>query len=521
MITKPKPLFFLTALLCLTQFAMGANSLKMPDLFTDGMILQRDKPVLIWGEAEADAVIAVSIANYSETTQADANGQWRIRIPSHDAGGPYELKVQSGEALHEIEDIWYGEVWLATGQSNMVYTINYAKNNQELITHSKDTLSRFWTVPRKVQPDDSPQQGETNLGKWITMADNASGDNSAVGYFFANELREKLDVPVALIICAYGATPAETWVSKETLLESPETEALWSEYEKVLSAHSMDYWRQQNIDHDAATQAFYKAMYEWNKAGQEGTRPESPGGIKEGPYSHKSPTTLYENMLKKVMPYTARGVIWYQGESNAGQPEQYRTLFPNLIQQWRADWNEPEWPFYFVQLAAFDHGGWDWTKIRNVQTWVSVNVAHTGMAVAIDAGEKEDIHPKDKESVGYRLAQHALAKVYDFPVLAEGPEVNAVHYKTNEVIVDFDSVGEGLQTLGDTTLHGFELAASDGVFKVAAAEIISTHSVRVVASNLGDQPVAIRYAWANFPEPTVNLYNSVELPAVPFKHTED
>jgi sialate O-acetylesterase len=259
-----------------------------------------------------------------------------------------------------------------------------------------------------------------------------------------------------------------------------------------------------------------KAFLEWRETG-EGKRPEGPGPVSsENPWSPRTPAVLYENMIAPLSPYTTRGVIWYQGEGNAGKPEEYRVLFPAMIKSWREAWNKPLWPFYFVQLAAYGHPSADWPGLRAAQAYTRDNLPFTGMALAIDVGEKEDIHPRYKQPVGERLALLALDQVYDQEVISRGPLAKAIVREDGSARIRFGYVAEGLQTSdGKTTVPGFEVAGDDRVFRPAAARIVSRDEIELSVDGIRD-PAAVRYAWQNWPEPPVTLQNSAGLPAEPF-----
>ncbi|MGZ0654784.1 sialate O-acetylesterase [Coraliomargarita sp. W4R72] len=503
---------FLLGSLLISVFLNGAE-LVLPDVFTDGVVLQQQKPVAVWGSAEAGSEVSVRIADAFVTTQADVSGDWELSLPAQLAGGPYQMQIASGSDLIELSDVWYGEVWIAGGQSNMTMTLSSSENWPE-VAREADSLLRYWLVPKLTQADAEPVWPDY-LGDWRRMIPSENQRISAVGYYFAKDLREALDVPVALIQCNYGGTPAEAWVPKETLLMSPETAVIWNHFEGLVNSKSSEEWRAEYDNYLDQMREFLKLHKAWHDGGRVSVAPKFPLQP-QGPYGRQSATVLYEHMLKKVMPFTARGVIWYQGEANANQPERYRILFPNLIERWRNDWDEPNWPFYFVQLSAFEHQGMKWAPIRDVQTWVADNVSNTGMAVTIDIGDENDIHPKRKALVGQRLARHALNDLYSVPMETEGPRVSQVDFEEDQVTVRFTSVAKGVEVVEGQSIQGFEIAANDGKFVTASGRIVGVDQIEFDASGLSSAPVHIRYAWANFPKPTANLYNSEGLPAIPF-----
>jgi sialate O-acetylesterase len=313
--------------------------------------------------------------------------------------------------------------------------------------------------------------------------------------------------------CSYGGTPAEAWTPGWALDGKPELKYLADALRKGLASKSAEEWQEETRRYNAAA----AAINEWKK-NRKGPQPKGypiPGP--DNPWFQCSPMVLFENMIRPLIPYTARGVIWYQGESNAGKPDEYRVLFPAMIESWRKLWNRPDWPFFFVQLSAYDNPK-DWPGLRAAQTFTRDTVPHTGMALAIDCGEKEQIHPKLKQPVGERLALLALDQVYGRDVVSRGPAFQTLGKAGDTVQVVFDRSAKGLKTSdGNARLPGFEIAGPDGKYYPAVAEIISANKVELKCPDV-KKPLSVRYAWNNWVEPPVTLQNSAGLPAEPFLH---
>ncbi len=479
---------------------------RLPSIISDNMVLQQGDAVPIWGWADPYERITIKFG-YSSIAwggEADANGNWMIKIDTGKAGGPYEMTV-SGKNPITIKNILVGEVWVCSGQSNMEFTLKQAKNSaQEIAEANNYSQIRQFLVGRKV----TYKPMYNCNGKWQICSSQTAGTFTAVGYFFGRELNKQLNVPVGLINTSWGGTPAESWMSKEYLENDPNFQPILKKFEETSANYPelKKKYIEEKQRYDAIApklKAEGKPLPPW---------PDEP----IGPNHPYSPTGLYNGMIVPILPYGIRGAVWYQGESNAWRAYQYRTLFPTMIKNWRDAWHEGDFPFLFVQLANMDPinpepGDSDWAELREAQL-MTLSAPNTGMAVTIDIGEANDIHPKNKQDVGRRLALWALAKTYDKNIVYSGPIYKSMKVDGNNVILSFDNVGGGLVAKGDL-LKGFAIAGADKKFVWADAKIKG--DTIVVSSDKVASPVAVRYAWAK--NPVCNLYNKEGLPATPFR----
>ncbi|ADV62558.1 Sialate O-acetylesterase [Isosphaera pallida ATCC 43644] len=443
---------------------------SLASVFTDGMVLQQDRPVPVWGQAAPGSKITVSIQDQTAEAVADANGAFRAVLPPLKAGGPFTLTVEGDGAL-ERHDVLVGEVWICSGQSNMQWSFKML-GDAETPARSSNPRIRLLTVPRRGAA--TPQTSFE--GRWVACGPETLGDFSAVAYYFGRMLEKELQVPIGLISTNYGGTPAEAWTRPETLASYPELAYFAKNLDKRLA------------DLEAA-----------------------------GKSLRNEPGVLYNAMIAPLVPYAIRGVIWYQGESNAGRAYEYRTLFPAMIHDWRAAWGQGDFPFLFVQLAPFKKivespQESDWAELREAQALTAKIVPQTAMAVITDAGDPNDIHPKKKQPVGERLAKAALGMTYGFDTPYTGPIYHSLTIKGNEAIVKFVGFAGGL-VARDGPLTGFAVAGPDGVFVNAQARI-EGDSVIATAPEVA-HPVAVRFGWADYP--VVNLFDEAGLPASPFR----
>ncbi len=447
------------------------SAFRLPAILSDNMVLQQDKPAHIWGWAQAGKPVVVRISGQQKSATADNAGKWSVTLDTlKSSGGPVEMTVESGGATLTVKNILIGEVWLGSGQSNMNVAMTQVNNSAAEIAAATDTKIRLFT-PKFHAP---AKPAEDVTGSWVVCSPETIKSFSAVAYFFGRKIHNELQVPVGLIHSSWGGTPAENWVSYETLRASPATSAIADRFD---------------------------------------TMPKSAKG-----WDAQLPTGLYNGMIAPLTSLTIRGVIWYQGETNSSRPNQYKVLFPALIKQWRQSWGE-EIPFYFVQLANFQAATPQpvnsyWAQLREAQA-SALSLPQTAMAVAIDIGEGDSIHPKNKQDVGNRLALCALAGTYGKKVEYSGPMFKSMHVEGSRIRIMLDHA-EGLTAKGGT-LKQFAIAGKDKKFAWATATI-DGQSIIVSRPDIAE-PVAVRYAWADNPE-GCNLYNSAGLPAAPFR-TDD
>ncbi len=414
--------------------ALATAAVRLPAVIGDNMVLQRGQPVPIWGWAGKGEEVTVAVAGQSLATKADDQGYWKVVLAKLDVGQPLEMTVNdsSGSRL-VLKNILVGEVWVCSGQSNMELPQCACKNAQAEAAAAQYPKIHLFTVMKT----NAPQPQIDCIGKWVECSPATVGGFSAAAYYFGRDLFQKLGVPVGLIHTSWGGTPAQFWTSNRVLEANP------------------------------------------------ALRPLVPGG-----------SGLYNGMIAPLIPYAIRGAIWYQGESNIGGAFQYRTLFPAMIANWRADWGQGDFPFGFVQIAPFFYGGQDpalCAELREAQLLTLKASPNTGMAVTMDIGEVKDIHPKNKQDVGKRLALWALAKVYGQTLVYSGPIYKSMAVEGRKIRLQFDHVGGGLISSDGKPLVEFTIAGGDQKFVPATAEIdgcsIVVHSDQIA------EPVAVRYAW--------------------------
>ena len=634
-----KTVLFLAASLFST---IALAAVRLPNIFGDNMVLQRDKPIPIWGWANKNEKVTVQFNGQVKTVKAGKDGQWKVLLNAEKAGGPYDLLVKSSNSI-TLHNILMGDVWICSGQSNMEFHVNGVFNASKEIAQSANPDIRHFYLPKDIAV--TPQE-DIKESAWKAASPESTGDFTAVGYFFARTLNEQLHVPIGLIHTSWGGTIVETWISREGLAGNDAFRELMT-HTPVLNLDSMananksrllntirqvqgslpdaataaswqsagtddhdwarmkvpGLWEQQQLpgfdgvvwfrktvniaaadagkaaelslgtidDNDVtyingtpvgSTQQYnafrvYKipagvlkegnnviAVKVEDNAGGGGFygEPEnlflSVNGRKQplagdwafrvasmappvssvGPNSY--PSLLYNAMIHPILPFAIKGAIWYQGESNAGRAYQYRKSFPLLINNWRQLWKQGDFPFYFVQLASFNASngtskdGSSWAELREAQT-LTLQLPNTGMAVITDIGEPTDIHPKNKQDVGKRLAAAALHDTYGQNIVYSGPVYQSMQVNGRQVTLSFTSVGSGLIAKDKYGyIKGFEVAGADQQFHYAKA-YIKGDKVIVFADEVS-APVAVRYGWAdnNLED---NLFNKEGFPAGPFR----
>ena len=633
----------ITFLICCSLHA----GVTLPKIFSDNMVLQRNKTIPVWGWANANEKITVQFDHQTKKTKADKNGKWMVKLDNESAGGPYQLIVK-GKNTITINDVLVGEVWICSGQSNMEMPIEgwgQINNYQEEIANANYPMIRHFKVPNQVS---SIPLTDVSGGNWQICSPATAGDFSAVAYFFGRELYNKLKVPIGLLNTSWGGTIVETWTSRKAFENSDEfknmivgmpslnldslAKARTAETRKrvealqgSLNATDASTWKDLNTDdsnwpqmqlpnlwesqqigdmdgivwfrktinisaEDAGkTATLFLSMIDDNditylngvKVGstdgynvkreytipanilKEGknviaVRVEDTGGgggiygdsadmklslgnnvialsgkwnfkvekiaggsVSIGPNSY--PTLLFNAMVNPLIPFAMEGVIWYQGESNAGRAYQYSKAFPLMINDWRSRWNEGDFPFYFVQLASFNaangnsKNGSTWAELREAQT-KTLSLPNTGMAVTTDIGNPTNIHPKDKQDVGKRLAAIAFHNVYGENNVYSGPMYQSMKITGNKITVNLTHTGSGLMVKDKYGyLTGFEIAGADKKFHYAKAYMDGSNVV-VYSDDVPD-PVAVHYGWAD-DAGEANLFNKEGFPALPFRTDE-
>jgi sialate O-acetylesterase len=487
-----------------------APEITLASVIGDHMVLQQAGPAPVWGKTEPNTKVRVTMADKTISARSDEQGNWRVDLGPLRAGGPFDITVKAGKTEKVISDVLVGEVWVCSGQSNMQWTVKNSNNPEEEIKNANYPGIRLFSVTRTV----SEVPLSECEGTWTVCTPESIPEFSAVGYFFGRRLHQTLNVPVGLINSSWGGTPAESWTSMPKLQSNPDFQPM------------LDRWKEIVANFPQAQAEYEKALAEWQTKADEAkanNQPE-PAGKPRAPMGPDHPhrvASLYNGMIQPLIPYGIRGAIWYQGESNAGRAYQYRSLFPAMIEDWRANWGQGEFPFLFVQLANFMKRSPDanapsaWAELREAQD-MTLGLEKTGQAVIIDIGEADDIHPRNKQDVGSRLAQAAWHVAYDMEgAIWSGPVMQSKKTEGNAIRITFDHANGGLMTNGGD-VQGFAVAGEDKVFHWASATI-DGNSV-VVSSPDVASPVAVRYGWGD--NPYCNLYSGAGLPASPFR-TDD
>lgn len=477
------------------------SEVTLPSVPADHMVLQRDRPVHLWGMADPGERVRVSFRGHMGDATADSLGRWSLYLPPGDAGGPFPLSIQ-GKNRIDFADILVGDLWLASGQSNMEFPMvnnppwtDGVQNAKAEIASANYPKLRLFQV--KVNSSGFPLDDLVAKQTWVACTPGSVAGFSAVAYFFGRELLQKEQVPIGLIGSDVGGTPAEAWTSLDALTTDPSLMPVFS-----ARAHMMDDASLVLLQQKTEAAEIAKAKTAGKKPVESHWRPDP---------TTWAPGALFNAMIAPLTPLPLRGVIWYQGESNTDQERApiYAHLFKTMIEDWRAHWSQGDFPFLFVQIANFKSAD-DWPTVREAQLQ-TLAVAHTGMAVTIDIGEAAKIHPTDKQDVGHRLALWARSDSYHEQIEDSGPLFRQAVPDGAQMLAWFDHAGSGLVAKGGA-LRGFEVAGADHRF-VPATATIEGDSVRVASSKV-PSPVYLRYGWAAVPD--CNLYNGEGLPASPF-----
>lgn len=514
------------------------------------MVLQQGIKIPVWGLADAGEAVTVTLGDHTARTVTGADGKWRVNLEPMPPGSVSLTLTVTGKNSLKFGDVLVGDVWICSGQSNMELALNLASNAATEIPKADDSQLRLFVVLKKIALD--PEYDFK--GEWQICTPAMAAKFSAVGYFFGHDLRQKYNYPVGLIASYWGGTPAQSWTSLSGLQKDPPFTNYIGIHEKAVADFpaaneaypklQADYLEQKK-QWDVTDGPFYEtALKQWNDAAAQANasgqsppaRPQSihpmprpPELPQGGPHS---PVVLYNGMIAPMIPYAIKGVIWYQGEANAGNGLEYRTLFPRMITDWREKWNQGNFPFLFVQLASLgapqvkpSEGGW--ALLREAQL-MTLALPNTGMAVAIDIGNPYDIHPKDKIDVAKRLFLAARHVAYGEELVYSGPIYDTMKVEGDKIRLSFKEVGSGLQMSippwtstgvlppAPTELRGFTIAGADKKWVWANAQIEGNQII--VSNGLVPEPVAVRYGWG--PNPPCNLYNKEGLPASPFR-TDD
>lgn len=484
--------------------SFGASAeVRLPKILSSHMVLQRNRPMHFWGWADPGENVTVSLDGQSAGSTADNLGKWSLYLPPHAAGGPFTVDVKGLNHL-TIDDAMIGDVWFASGQSNMEMPLKgFAgapiQNSEAEIQSANQPKLRLLLIQRTT----SSFPLSDYQGAWTTCTPETAADFSAVAYFFGRDIAKKENVTVGLIDSTWGGTPAEAWTSMQGLTSDASLMPVFAAWGKMMDAQTeMELVEAADRRADEAAEKAHapKPKHAW--------RPEPASW---------GPAALYNGMVAPAIGYGIKGVIWYQGESNASaaRAPMYGKVFGAMITDWRRHWRLGNFPFLFVQIANFNASPEDlWPTVRDAQRR-TLSLVNTGMAVTIDIGNPDNIHPADKQSVGKRLALAARSIAYGENVEFSGPLFRQAGTEGHEMRVWFDHA-EGLTTKGGGAPEGFEVAGADHKYRPATARL-DGDSV-VVSSPQAPEPMYVRYGWKDVP--TVNLYNSAGLPASPFSSEE-
>jgi len=490
----------LAALVLLCALAAWAD-ITLPAVLAGHMVVQRGMPVHVWGKAAPGEAVSAEFRGATRTAKANDDGLWSLYFPAGEAGGPFELKLQGANTI-VLEDVLVGDVWVASGQSNMELPLKSSADPEVEVPAAKFPRIRLFHANNKVA--DYPLD-DIDAKTWTDCTPETAASFSAVAYYFGRHLQEKLSVPIGLIEAAWGGTPADSWISLHGISRDPALMPVFAEWSRITGAYNV--WRPRR----------QKRLREWNEAvarakaeGKEAP-PYPWEGNSDGEWQ---PAGLFNSMIAPLTPFPIRGAIWYQGESNAGSERAplYARLFQAMIRDWRRAWGQGDFPFFFVQLAAFKTGAM-WPEVREAQHQ-TLSLTNTGMAVAIDIGDPVDIHPKNKKEVGRRLALAALAISHGERIEYSGPMFRQATAEGGSIRVSFDHAA-GLAAKNGPPA-GFEVAGADRKF--VSADAVVEGATILVSNPAVPAPVYVRYGWSDYPP--CNLYNSDGLPASPFRSGE-
>ena len=519
-------------------------------LFSDHMVLQNGMTVPVWGMADPGEKVTVKIAGQTKSATADATGKWMVKLEKLKSGGPFTMTIAGGKgsAPLTINDVLVGEVWLGSGQSNMVFNVsNNGHRPYGLLDEKQEIAAANYPQVRMFTVADTKSlTPQTDVkGEWKVCSPSTVADFSAIGYLFARDLNQALKVPVGVILSAYGASTAEAWVPREALAADPKLKPIVDGFDTREAAYK--------AQPPAPPAALPAPAPETPAPVLATTAPAAPGAPRAAgapPAARRArgaggdpvqdqhqPTVLYNGMINGVIPYAIRGAIWYQGESILGNPgiPMYGHVMDTLVSTWRQLWGEGDFPFYAVQLAALKNNSNN-PRVREQQAEI-LPVKNTGLAVTVDIGDSANVHPKNKEALCDRLSRIALANVYGKKMEFSGPvyagmkvEGDAIRISFTHALVLTTHYPDGLYahvsappnpastaevpTANDGPLKWFQVAGADGKY-IDALATIDGNTV-VVRSPDVPAPTEVRYAWDNYPY-GANLYNSAGLPAVPFR----
>ncbi|HIK96362.1 MAG TPA: hypothetical protein EYG03_30845 [Planctomycetes bacterium] len=487
------------------------QSLQLPRVFSHHMVLQAGTEIPVWGRAKVGAAVTVTFGDETKNATTNEQGEWQVRLRSRVANAaPSELRIESSGERRLFTDVLIGEVWVCAGQSNMEWPLDESAGAEEELSTADDPNIRLLHLAGGARGGAGSYTAQHLIrltpetfceGEWKVASAESARSFSAVAWYFGRHLQQELNVPVGLICPAVGGTPTEAWIPREALEAEPDLKGL-------VAGNWLDNERLGDFCRTRGQQNLLRAIQEGERIPRDDL----------GPNHSFKPGFMWSAGIEPLIPYAIRGAIWYQGESNAETPARTREhgrLFPLLINQWREQWGQGEFPFLYVQLPALNRPAWPW--FRDGQRRMLNQLGNVGMAVTIDSGHSTNVHPILKKPVGERLAKWALGTTYGSKteVAYAGPLLDVAERKGDSMVVSFKHVGDGLRLSDSQPLRYFEVSGNDAVFHAATAKIIGRNTIAVSNSQIGE-PHHVRYAWLPYPDPPVNLFNSAGLPASPF-----
>ena len=515
--------YTLIPLACLLALATTLFAdVKVSNVFADNMVLQREMKIPVWGRADAGEKVTVHFNGQNVAVTTPGDGKWRVDLaPMIASTEPLVMTVQGKNAI-TIKNVLIGDVWICSGQSNMGFTLDKDILATTEIPSSANPMIRI--VLAEWQSSDTPLEAVKYRSTWTVASPADSGRFTAIGYWFAKEIQKSTGVPIGLLAAYKGGSPASAWLTKEFLTANEGGREIWENYQEALK------------EFPEKNATYQQELKQWQEKAK-GLSVEERAQIKRpnmpyGPTDPNHPCGLFYGSVSPYLPFAIKGVLWYQGESEACSPMKnalnYGALFADLIRCWRKEWNQENLPFLFVQLAPYRvmspvPEDSPLPRVREGQA-KALSLPNTGMAVTLDVGDEKDIHPKDKKPVGERLAQWAKATVYGMKVVPSGPLFDKMEVKGDKLVVTFRHAGNGLTAqdltlvgghkLGKDKLQGFAICGADQKFVWADAKITAPNQVTVSSAEV-KSPVAVRYAWASFP--LCNLSNKDSFPAAAFR----
>lgn len=494
----------------LVLIVASSKSQVVPNsLFCNNMVLQRNVAVPVWGTSSSNEKITVDFGGQSLTTTA-FNGKWMVKLkPMKESSRSQTMSIKGANNSITVSNILIGEVWLCSGQSNMERQLGLRGGQKPLLNWEQEAAMANYPLIREFA---LPHNNNVTIpvtsvnAKWIVCDTQTVKQFSAVGYFFGKGLYEKLQVPIGLIHSSWGGTPAEKWTRRQVMENNPELKKIVEDYDKAIN------------DFAAKLQVFkaneLTLMQQWAADTMLAKQTGKP--LPRKPITPVDPQksgdcgALYTNMIEPLIPYAIKGVIWYQGESNCGNPKQYKVLFPTMVKDWRSQWHQGNFPFLFVQIAPFRSNT---PELREAQLFTAQTVPNTAIVVTIDCGDSTDIHPANKKTVGERLAIAARALAYGESELEySGPQYQNMITNNDKIELSFTHIGTGLKAK-DGDLFGFTISQDGKTFVPAIASIVNNKVI--VSANGILIPIAVQYAFKNNAQG--NLYNQENLPASPFR----